>query len=418
MWRQSASGPVSRRRWDVRFVSDEPLAPYDQHVRRELSSWSLSLLRALDRATLPDDVERVAEGARCFRETALLASYLDRPDEARLLLHAALDFVRREAEAQKCLELLLFGVSPLLSMSRLDTRIGRPDEALFALERLSGLGRGQGLSFGALLVTRPQWQAIAAADPGAEAAIESSCAIETLRALLAAGRWEAALEGAFADDPIDPVLEAIRREAHLIALCHLGRGDAALRVAAMWAAEDHPVRRAIFELRHAETLACFGDPARAHALAEEVTRRSERRLLAGPATLFDLSLLSRGARLLAALGDPLAAEACWAALPAANAVGDVPLLGELSLRVVETEPREERRAEAMEVLRAIAAGSGYRIAAVERVVEREDGPLVPRALRERAPAYPELFSRLLGFDPEGLVAPPSRGRVRAAGGAR
>jgi hypothetical protein len=164
------------------------------------------------------------------------------------------------------------------------------------------------------------------------------------------------------------VPETFRREAQIIASCRTGRGEEALAAAAQWASEDPPARRAIFEIRHAEALAALGDPVRAHAVVEEVAGRVERNLLSGPATLFDLGIATRATRLLAALGDPLA--------------------------------REEPRAEALEALRAVALGSGYRIAAVERAVEREDGPLVPRAVKERAPSYPALFARLVGFEPD------------------
>ena len=102
------------------------------------------------------------------------------------------------------------------------------------------------------------------------------------------------------------------------------------------------------------------------------------------------------------LGDPLAAELCRVGLPAATAIGDVPLVAELALRILELDRRPEERAEALDALRAVATGSGYCIPAVERAVEREDGPLVPRKARERAPSYPALLSRLLGFEPEAL----------------
>jgi len=392
-----STGPVSRRRYEPRFVSDETLAPYDRHVRRELSSWSLDVERAITRAP-EDQVERTALFSRAYQEAALVAAYLDRPDEARLVLHAGLDFIARTADSAGDPTLLTLGTGPLFELARLDARLGRADEALFVLERISGLLRGLGLSFGALSISAETWAALT---DGAESGpIASAVVIETLRALLCAGRYEAVLEASRANAGVEPMLEAIRREAHLVALSKLGRGEEALNVAALWAAEDHPIRRAIFELRHAETLAAFGDPIRAHAIAEECARRVEKNLGAGPATLFDVTLAARIAKLQASLGDVLAAELCRIALPAATALGDAPLAADLALRILDLDNRAEERAAALDTLRATVMGSGYRIPAAERAIEREDGPLVPRTLKERAPSYPSLFSRLLGFPPE------------------
>jgi len=397
--RATASAPPSRRRNDLRFISDEPLSPYDRHVRRELGSWSSDIARAL--ACPPEEpTERAAETVRAFQETALVAAYLDRPDEARLILNVALDFVAHEAAPPGHAEARLLGFGPLIELARLDARIGRPDESLHVLERIGGLLRGGNLAFGALDITPPEWKALTERDASLESNLAGAVAIETLRAHLAAGRYRATIEAALAPGAADPVVETMQREALIVAWCRTGRGEDALVAAAQWAAEEHPIRRAIFEIRHAEALAAFGDPVRAHAVAEEAAGRVEQRMLSGPATLFDLAIAARATRLLAGLGDPLATELCRAALPAAAAVGDVPLHAELALRIVETDAREDARAEALEALRAVASGSGYRIPAVERAVEREDGPLVPRAVKERAPSYPALFARLLGFEPE------------------
>lgn len=400
---QAASGPASRRRVDGRFLSDEPLAPYDRHVRRELASWSAEALQKLEGAP-EEPMERAAALARAHQDAALIASYLGRPNEARLVCHAGLDCVAEQAESSGDESILLFGFGTLVELSRLDARLGRTDEALCVLERLSGLSRGQGLSFGALTITPATWARIGPGEGGAEGALASMVAIETQRTLLGSGRHEAALEMARSQGPTpaDPVLEAMRREAYLVSLCRLGRGEEALLVAALWAAEAHPIRRPIFEVRHAEALAAFGDPMRAHAIAEECGRRVESRLSAGPVTMFDLTIAARVSRLLATLGDPLAAELCRTSLPAATAIGDVPLAAELALRILATDRRDEVRADALEALRAIATGSGYRIPAVERAVEAEDGPLLARSLKARAPSYPRLFERLLGFPPDAL----------------
>jgi tetratricopeptide (TPR) repeat protein len=397
--RAKASGPASRRRGDLRFISDEPLSPYERHVRRELASWSSDIARQLAHLP-PDPLERAAETVRAFQETALVAAYLDRPDEARMILHAALDFVAREAKMPDRAEAGVLGFGLLIELSRLDARLGRPDESLHVLERIGGLLRGQPLAFGALDIAPSDWQALAGGDASLEAILAGAIAIETLRAHLAAGRYEAALEASRAPAGADPVLETFRREAQIVASCRTGRGEEALAAAAQWPSENQPVRRAILEIRHAEALAALGDPVRAHAIVEEAAGRVERKLVSGPATLFDLGIATRATRLLALLGDPLAPELCHKALAPAAAVGDVPLLAELALRIVETDDREEPRADALEALRAVALGSGYRIPAVERAIEREDGPLVPRTVKERAPSYPALFARLVGFEPD------------------
>lgn len=398
---QNATGPASRRRIDTRFISDEPLVPYDKHIRRELGSLSAEVLRRISKLS-GDALEDAATLANGYQETALIATYLDRPDEARLICHAALDAIAERAETHENPTILLLGLGPLLELARLDARLGRVDEALFVLEKLSGLLRGQGLSFGALTISASFWEIMASGEDGPGRALASSIAVETLRALVASGRYEAALDASRVKFESDAMLEGIRREAHFVSLCRLGRAEEALLLAPLWATDDHPIRRAIFEHRHAEALAAFGDPIQAHAMAEENTRRMEARLGAGPATLFDIYLAARISRLSAMLGDPLAAELCRVCLPAATAMGDAPLVAELALRIVELDRRPDVRADALDALRAIATGSGYRIAAVERAVEREDGPLVPRSTRERAPSYPELFSRLLGFLPDAL----------------
>lgn len=390
---------------DPRFISDEPLAPYDKHVRRELASFSADILQRIS-CEPGDAIEDAAIMVRAHQETALVASYLDRPDEARLVCHAALDDIADRAERTNEPVILLMGLGPLFELCRLDARLGRADEALFVLERLSGLLRGQGLSFGALTISAPVWEEIGGGEAGPAGSLAGTIAVETLRTLLATGRYEAALEASRMKTEADPMLEAIRREAHLVALCRLGRAEEADLVAALWAADAHPIRRAIFEHRHAEALAAFGDPVRAHAITEENARRLEIRLGSGPATLFDVSLAARISRLCALLGDPLAAELCRVSLPAATALGDVPLVAELALRIVELDRRPEERAEALDALRAVVTGSGYRIPAAIRAVEREDGPLVPRSLRERAPSYPALFSRLLGFEPDAIDLRP------------
>ncbi|HVK69090.1 MAG TPA: hypothetical protein VM694_31750 [Polyangium sp.] len=400
---QSTSEPASRRRVDGRFITDEPLAPYDRHVRRELASWSAEALQRLE--TAPEDpMERAAALAHAHQDAALIASYLGRPNEARLICHAGLDCVAEQAEASGDASVLLLGFGPLVELSRLDARLGRTDEALGVLERLSGLLRGQGLVFGALTISPATWARIGPGEGGAEGALASMVAIETLRTLLGSGRHEAALEIARsqAPAPADPVLEAMRREAYLVSLCRLGRGER-LGVADL---EDRPPDRVRLrgpERGHEQRLlAAFGDPLRAHAIAEECVRRVEARLAAGPATLFDLAIAARVSRLLATLGDPLAAELCRTTLPAATSLGDVPLTAELALRILATDRRPEERAESLEALRAIATGSGYRIPAVERAVEAEDGPQLARSLKERAPSYPRLFERLLGFPPDAL----------------
>jgi hypothetical protein len=243
-----------------------------------------------------------------------------------------------------------------------------------------------------------------AEDPLSGRAIAADAAAEMLATLLSSGQLEEALSLALLAKrgPCDPPeLEWVRREAALSALCRLGRAEEALSLAARSTVESPSGQRLVFELRRAEALACFGDAQRARGLADTVSTALDRKWQILPASLDDVRMAARASALSVALGDPLAADFCWTALAEALAIGDVPLESELLVRIVEADWDEERQADAADLLRAVALGSGYRLPAAEQLLMPEDGPLSAQGTEKRAPGFGALVEALTALDPEG-----------------
>ena len=394
--------PAARSGEGDRFVADEFLSIRGRAVRWELAAWSGSISESLARALSRGGQERLPALATCFEEATIVAGHLGRHEDARRIAEAAVRFFAGIARQKRSAEALAFAVSALVSVGGAERAAGRLDEALLHLGRVRSLGLGAEIGAGLLRVSRAQWESVLALEPGAARAIALSSATEALAALLTARRLEDVVSLALvsrrgATDP--PALEWARKEAALSALCHLGRPDEALALAARYTVEAGEGERLVFELRRAEALACFGDVAKARALAEVVLGQLERKWRARPGTLEDVRLAARVARLCGLLGEASSADFCWAALAEALAVGDVPLQAELLVHIVETDWDEERREDAAELLRAVALGSGYRLPAAERLLSPEDGPRSSRSADERAPGFSSLVASLCAPDP-------------------
>ncbi len=400
------AGPISsatRHCVDDRFVGDAFLSIRGRTVRWELAAWSGSISQALSKALSSRGGDgKMAALAACFEEATCVAGHLGRHEEARRIAEAAIRFFSGIARQKRSAEALSFAVSGLVGLGAVERVAGRLDEALLHVGRVRSLGLGAEIGAGILRVSRAQWESVLALEPGAARAIALASAAEALSILLEARRLEDVVSLALvsrrgATDP--PALEWARKEAALSALCHLGRPDEALALAARYAVEAGEAERLVFELRRAEVLACFGDMAKARSLADMVSGRLERLWRSRPGTLEDVRLAARVARLSALLGETVSAEFCWAALAEALAVGDVLLQADLLVHIVETDWDEERREDASDLLRALALCSGYRLPAVERILSPDDGPRSSRSAEERAPGFSSLVTSLCALDP-------------------
>jgi hypothetical protein len=144
--------------------------------------------------------------------------------------------------------------------------------------------------------------------------------------------------------------------------------------------------RPVFEQKRAEALAASGQTQAAAARALFVAEALASRWQEAPASLDELALAARVARLLSLLGHTESGALAVIALPHARAVGDAPIEAELALRVVESDAPREARAKAADVLSSIALSSGHRIGAWRVEPAGADEP--------RAPSYPRLRDRL------------------------
>jgi tetratricopeptide (TPR) repeat protein len=396
------------RRGNERFVCDDFLSTRTRVVRWELARWCATIGRALDRISA-DVAHRLSALSTCFHDAGRIAEHLGHAEDARRLSRAAIRFFARTGERTGSSGATALALSALIDLGRIERGGGRPEEALLHLGRVRSLGLGAEIGGGTLRVSRAQWERLMADDPLSGRAIAAEAAAEMLATLLSSRRLEEALALALMAKrgPCDPPeLEWVRREAALSALCRLGRAEEALSLAARCTVESPKGQRLVFDLRRAEALACFGDVQRARGLAVTVLSALDRKWQILPASLDDLRMGARASALGVALGDPLTADFCWTALAEALSLGDVLLESELLLRIVEADWHEERQADAADLLRAVARGSGYRLPAIERLMAPEDGPLSSRPPEERAPGFGTLVQALTALDPTGTHGAP------------
>jgi len=400
------AGPVSstsRGEVEERFVCDEFLSFRGVAVRWELSAWAGMLAQAMTRASSRREGTLLGL-AECFRDAASIAEYLGRLDEARRIESAAIRYFSSVATKERRAEAIGHATMALVRLGRIEHLAGNIDDSLLHLGRVRSLVLGAELGVGMLRVSRAQWDSLVALLRPMAEGIALSASAEMLAALLTARRFEDVVSLSLvsrrgATDP--PALLRVRKEAALSAFCRMNRPDEALALAARYTVEAGEDERALFEVRRAEVLACFGDGLRAFPLVEAVSAQLERKWRSRPGTLEDVRLAARVVRFSGLLGQPLGPEFCWTALAEALALGDVLLEAEMLMHIVETDWDEERRADAEELLSAVALGSGYRLTAAERLLSREEAPISSaraplsiRSIEERAPGFRAMAEEL------------------------
>ena len=401
-----SASSASRRVLDERFIADDFLSVEGRVVRSELAAWTASLAAAVSKAISRRE-GRLAAFSVCFREAIALALELGKTDEARQIAMAAVRLFSHAITRERRPEAVGFAVASLAWLGCVERSAGNVDEALLHLGRARSLGQGAELAAGILRVTRAQWDSLVALDRTKAQWASYWAATEMLSTLLVANRLEDVLSLALvsrrgAADP--PALEWVRREAALSALCRLGRPDEALSLAARYTIEAGEGERLAFEMRRAEVLACFGDIARAYALAESVASQLDRKWRGRPATLAEVQMAVAATRLCKMAGEPLGVDFCWTTLAESLAIGDVPLEAELLGYIVETDWDIERREDASELLRALAFGSGYRLPAARALLVSDEGPLSSqgplsvRSVEERAPGFAALVECLCSLE--------------------
>ena len=207
---------------DPRFISDEPLAPYDRHVRRELASFSADVLRRISRRS-GDALEDAAAMVRGYQDAALVASSTGRTRPGSSVTPRSISW-RSARRLGKRKNPCCRGRGPLLEAYACDAAAGPADEAsssCWSGSRVLAAANRRRSS------PSPRvWEVIGGGEEGPAGSLTQSITIETLRTLVSSGRYEAALEASRVEtrDGI-PMLEAIRREAHLVSLA----GSAARR---------------------------------------------------------------------------------------------------------------------------------------------------------------------------------------------
>jgi len=392
---------VSSRIADVRFVSNEFSSLQGRFVRWELGAWCAAIGQALPRAEGLNE-GRLGAIASCFRETILVAEQLERYDDARLLAESAIAYFSVIAAKHHRADAVAHAASALVWLGRTERLAGRTDESLLHLGRVRSLGFGAEISVGPLRVKRAQWDSVIALEAEMARVVAFDAAVELFSTLLEAEQFEEVVSLALVarrgpNDP--PILENIRKEAALSALCHLGCPDEALSLAARYTMEAREGDKLVFELRRAEVLACFGELPRARRMLESVCTVLEQRWRAYPASIEEIWIAARATRVYSLISEALSIEFHWTTLAEALVVGDIPLAIELLVRISKHEWDEERRADAAELLQAVGLESGYRLSSPDDLGLSDEPSLAARSAEDRAPGYGALVEMLTKLSP-------------------
>jgi hypothetical protein len=381
------------------YLCDAFLSARDLTPRGALEPWSRALA---------DRLARAAEGAShgeisaCFDQAAAIAAHLDRHADARRIRRAAIAFFTACAARGGGPSMRSLALFHVLGLGRVERALGRIDDALYTFERLAALPLGGSITEGPLSVGPEAIAELSAIAPDLPRALARAALLEALSTVLHAGHFDLALRVARVNDPAEPpALTATRREAMASALCRMGFSGEALVFLASAIAREAPARRPLFEQKRAEALAASGQTAAARARALGLADALLTRLHEGEdlATLDDLHLAARVARLLGLLGDPAAIPLAVRALGLAQALGDVPLEADLATQIVESAATSGARALALQSLRAVVFESGHRLAAAERALAREGAVSLPSATTARAPSFPFVVDALLKLTP-------------------
>jgi len=330
------------------LLSDEFMVLWDRAPRGPLEPKAARAAEELDRALARDKTD-FGEIARPFDDAVEVALALGHTAEARALCRKAVDWLARAYPASNGGAAL--ALSTALKLGRVDRAEGRYDDALYLFERLAALPLGGSFEEGALSVGPAEFEAIGRRAPSLARRLSSAALAEALETLIRARRFDVALSVAKVRAPGDPAwLDAARREATATALCRMGLFGEALVFLSAAVAREPLGTRPIFEQKRAEALGASGQTPAAEARALFLAEALGARFREGPASLEDLVLCARTARLLAFLGHEESGRLACAALPHARALGDAPLAAELALRVVGGAGAKEERRAASEVL--------------------------------------------------------------------
>jgi len=353
------------------FLSDEFMTAWERSARAPLEAWSEDvhrrLLLALERPR-PD----IVDYAFAFDAAARIAVELGALGDASRLRRASLRLLTTSREPRA----FSLALSASLSLGLIERADGHYDDALYRFERLAALPLGGSFEEGPLVVTPALFASLARFAPSFPARLASVALAEALDTLIKSGRYELALAVAKIRDPRDPAwLDSVRREATATALSRMGLFREALVFLASAVAREPLATRPLFEQKRVETLAAAGQIEGAADRAAYVAETLSSRFREAPASLDELFLACRVCRSFSLLGQTDAsASFAGAALPFAEALGDVPLAIELASRVaVGVAPRG--------------------------VNERAERILASFPLSREAPSFSQLRDRLLSLAP-------------------
>jgi hypothetical protein len=245
-------------------IASTLLLPQDRIAREPLSCWASRLVAELEqerRAEWPPREQAAVLGG-IANNAALIAAHQGRFDTARAICEAQVRCQLRRAEDIGDAAISGHALQPWINLGRLDAIAGEWEAALARFASLAGARAGAPLQLGAVQTDGAAWQVIGNTRAEFEEFAERVRIVESLKALLANGRWAKVL--AFAEE-VPPELGTgtarLVREARIVALAQEGRhveaeesARDALRNSVGW-------EQLVFQLRLAEVIAIGGSTA-------------------------------------------------------------------------------------------------------------------------------------------------------------
>ncbi|MCC6557105.1 MAG: hypothetical protein IT372_29485 [Polyangiaceae bacterium] len=331
-------GTDSRRApWpEVERVPVGLLVPRERPARPPLPEWIAEVERALDAAG--EDVEGVLS---CFGQAARIERCFGRLHVAESGCAAELRLVREESARRGDPAFLARAFEPWIELSRLDRLSGKEESSLRKLSRLPAAARGGAIALGAVEIRAEDWPAVEVARPGLAPWLDATWIAESLETMLAAKSFQRAFEFT-AREPRPPRHTAapLLAEARIVALCHLGRRDAAWDEAARHSVDVMACFRPVFTLRAAQALACFGVERGALDLVRDLADLARGYRAAERPNTAKLDLIAEVAALASTLGArDIALELAEEGLAGATHHRDEPLQGAFLTRLAALDPR-------------------------------------------------------------------------------
>jgi hypothetical protein len=313
--------------------------PRDRPVRIPLPEWIADVERALDDAARADEEpEAVSE---CFRQAALIERHFGRLRVADALCVGHLRWLGEESARRGDPGLLGLALDPWIELARLDRLSGKEESSIRKLARLPAAKRSAAIAIGAVEIRADQWPAIQAARPGLLPSLDTTWIVETLKTMLAAKSFQRALDFA-AREPRDASQDAAAflAEAKIVALCHLGRREAAWDEAARRAGDVDLAFRPLYELRTAQALACFGGQPAALDLVRHLAEVARNMRIAERPNLNKLRFADQLVGLAWSLGArDVAVDLSEVGLAGATHLRDEPLRAAFLRRLAEVDGR-------------------------------------------------------------------------------